>query len=357
MLYQDEIYFKPYCETKRIIISPELGKHVIALVHKKLGHIGIKHVIDTIHPFYYFKALNLYVKNIIWNCKICIKNKTCRPRKLGFLSHFGPACAPFEIVSLDTIGVFAGNRPYKRYLHLIVDHFSHYAFISTSKHQTSSDFINFIKKIYDQHKINTLLTDQYPGINSNEFKEYLKNEQINLVFTATNCPFSNGLNERLNQTLVNRIHCKIHEGKTRAWSRVAAKCVHEYSQTNHSVTKFSPEYLLFGKSFSTIPTSFLPNQNLEFDRKTALENTIWNHECNKILIDKNFKYHEFQIGDFVYIENGSALNRWKLDEIRLGPYVILKKISSTIYEINTGHKKWQSSFFHILKLLSQGAEM
>lgn len=48
-----------------------------------------------------------------------------------------------------------------------------------------------------------LLTDQYPGLNSNEFKKYLQDKQITLIFTAVNTPHSNGLNERLNQTLVN----------------------------------------------------------------------------------------------------------------------------------------------------------
>lgn len=58
-----------------------------------------------------------------------------------------------------------------------------------------------------------LLTDQYSGINSREFKELLKKENIQMVFTAVDAPFSNGLNERLNQTLVNKIRCKIEEKK------------------------------------------------------------------------------------------------------------------------------------------------
>jgi hypothetical protein len=32
-----------------------------------------------------------------------------------------------------------------------------------------------------------------------------------MIFTAVNAPFSNGLNERLNQTLVNKIRCAINQ--------------------------------------------------------------------------------------------------------------------------------------------------
>lgn len=60
-----------------------------------------------------------------------------------------------------------------------------------------------------------LLADQYPAINSKKFFNYFK-ENIELIFTATDAPFSNGLNEKLNQTLVNRIRCMLNnDGKKR----------------------------------------------------------------------------------------------------------------------------------------------
>lgn len=68
-----------------------------------------------------------------------------------------------------------------------------------------------------------ILIDQYPGINSTEFKKYLNEKNKPIVFTAVNTPFSNGLNERLNQTLVNKIRCKINENKEKksAWMTIA----------------------------------------------------------------------------------------------------------------------------------------
>ena len=49
------------------------------------------------------------------------------------MSHLEPATRSFEIVSIDTIGVFGGSRSTKKYLHLLVYHFTRYAFIVTSK--------------------------------------------------------------------------------------------------------------------------------------------------------------------------------------------------------------------------------
>ena len=180
--------------------------------------------------------MHKHIKMICRSCDTCIKNKTRIVNFKAPLSQLGLASQPFEIIALDTIGGFAGNKSTKRYLHLLIDHFTRYAFISTSKTQIAKDFIKLVNSIKGENTIQTLFTDQYAGINSREFKQYLKSKKINLVFTAVDCAFSNGLNERTNQTLVNRIKCKIFENKDRPWSIIAKECVDEYNNTIHSST-------------------------------------------------------------------------------------------------------------------------
>lgn len=53
----------------------------------------------------------------------------------------------------------------------------------------------------------------------------------------------------------------------------------------------------------------------------------------------------------VFVENGNKLNRNKLDELKIGPFKIIEKISNSIYRIDTGHKKLESNLFHITKLI------
>lgn len=78
-----------------------------------------------------------------------------------------------------------------------------------SKSQNAQEFIKLIKKVPKENTIEIIFSDQYPALNSNEFKNYLNNRNIKQIFTAIDAPFSLGLNERLNQTLVNRIRCKL----------------------------------------------------------------------------------------------------------------------------------------------------
>lgn len=175
-----------------------------------------------------------------------------------------------------------------------------------------------------------------------------------MVFTAVDAPFSNGLNERLNQTLVNKIRCEINKsGKKCAWTTVAQKCVNSYNETEHTITKFAPKYLLEGESVNILPKELNPicvNNDLGRDRELALQNTIKSHKYNKNRYDSLRKDLQLNVGDNVYVENGNKLNRRKLEELRTGPFQIMKKISNSIYEVNTGHKKAESNLFHVSKL-------
>lgn len=347
---ENGIVYKIKNNRKQVIVSEEFGKNLIKKVHRNYGHICKSKVISKIRNYYYFKNMEKMTKRFCDSCDICSRNKT-RSKHYGLLSKLGPAEKPFDIVSLDTIGGFAGNKSSKKYLHLLVDHFTRYAFILTSKNQTAEDFIKLLKKIQDKHQIQTLLTDQYSGINSDAFKNYLKQQKINLIFTAVNCPFSNGLNERLNQTLVNRIRCKINETKSRAWSKIAEECTEQYNRTEHSITGFSPEYLMFGEMDPAIPEELRPIRDLNKDRIQAYKNSQRNHIYNKSKYDKNRTKYDFEVGQMVYVENGSKLNRKKLEEVRIGPFPIIKKISNSIFEVNSGHRKKESNYYHISKLM------
>lgn len=180
-------------------------------MHRYYCHIGIEQMKKKICPYYTSKNLILNIKKICKNCIICIKTKSRGRKKYGMLSNLGPVKQPFEIISIDTVGGFVGSRSTKRYLHLLVDHFTRYAWILTSKYQCATDFKKLVSSTREINKINIILVDQYPGINSTEFKKFLESKDIQLVFTAVDSAFSNGLNERLNQTLINKIRCKINK--------------------------------------------------------------------------------------------------------------------------------------------------
>lgn len=145
------------------------------------------------------------------------------------------------------------------------------------------------------------------------------------------------------------------ECEKKAWTTIAQECIRKYNETEHTVTGFTPIYLLQGTEILSLPKEIIRGKNpsrLKQDRKLALENTRKSHLYNKTFYDKNRKEIEINIEDFVYVENGNRTNRKKLDEIRIGPFKVLERVSNSIYRIDTGYKKTESNLFHISKLIT-----
>lgn len=352
---KNNLLFTNHKDTNKIIISDEFSRELIKKAHYRFGHIGVKQLELTLLPYFYNVNLKKFILNFVKKCSVCIKNKSRLSPTFGLMSHLGPATRPFEYVSVDTVGGFSGNNSTKRYIHLLVDHFSRFAYAITSKHQKAPDFIKLVNLVFkDGHNVTNLLADQYAGLNSGLFKKFLKEKNVKLLFTAVDCPFSNGLNERLNQTLVNRLRCKANENnynKKRPWPKLLDECVQEYNDTVHSVTKYSPNYLINGTKIPILnKLPFNVNFDLEKDRKIAFNNSQKNHLVNKKRFDRNKKEPNFKVGQLVYVHHGNSLNRNKLDEIRTGPFEIVRKLSNVLYVVNSGFQKKESNIFHVSKM-------
>lgn len=134
---------------------------LIENAHFYYGHIGTQQLQYTLFPYFYVKNFSRLIKVFCRHCSTCIRNKTRVPAHYGLLSHLGPATRPFEYMSMDTIGGFSGYHSSHKYIHLLVDHFTRFAYVLTSKTQTASDLkklLNLVLK--DGNKIENLLADQ-----------------------------------------------------------------------------------------------------------------------------------------------------------------------------------------------------
>jgi len=89
-----------------------------------------------------------------------MKNKSRGKDKHGLMSHLSPATKSFEVITIDLIGGFGGSRSTKKYLHILVDYFTRFAFILTPKTQNANYFVKLISNIAETNEIGMLLTDQ-----------------------------------------------------------------------------------------------------------------------------------------------------------------------------------------------------
>jgi len=83
----------------------------------------------------------------------------------------------------------------------------------------SDVFSNFVsgrmkwKNKLEKSLVKMFRSDNSGEITSNEFKEYLKMEEIKHEFTIPKCPEQNGVAERLNRTLVEMIRSMLADSQ------------------------------------------------------------------------------------------------------------------------------------------------
>ncbi|GFX55897.1 retrovirus-related Pol polyprotein from transposon 412 [Trichonephila clavipes] len=209
----------------------------------------------------------------------------------------------------------------------------------TRKDSTPVPLIDFVIDNLTHAKFfSTLdLTSGYWHIKIHEKTQRNWLSQLILDSMNANRPQCNGKNERVNQTLVAKLRCKVNSTTKTPWTKLLEQVTYEYNNSPHDVTGFPPAYLMFG----TLPyDSPLPNQvklnypPIQQARQIAVNRTIKHHKINKQRYDKHYVDAKFKVGDLVLYQNFSYPNSSKLQSPYNGPFKVVRKLSNVTYEID-----------------------
>ena len=91
-----------------------------------------------------------------------------------------------------------------------------------------------------------LLSDRGANFMSSVINEMCKILGVKKLQTTPSHPQTNGLVERLHQTIMRMIR-KLGKDKKADWQGHLAEIVHAYNATHSAVTGYSPHYLMFGQ--------------------------------------------------------------------------------------------------------------
>ncbi|GFX49644.1 transposon Tf2-11 polyprotein [Trichonephila clavipes] len=311
----------------KIVVPLSLREKLITTAHEQFGHPGVKKMLKLISPIYYWKDIILDISNFVKCCETCQLNKKSTQKKYGLLQEVPVAEEPFEMISLDTVGRFNYHNSQKKYLHIVLDHATRYAWTFPSKSVTSETYTNCLKQFFSIQCPKQLLSDRNAAFTSSKFKKFLKHHNIRQLLTSANRPQCNGKNERVNQTLVAKLRCKVNSTAKTPWTKLLEQVTYEYNNSPHDVTGFPPAYLMFG----TLPyDSPLPNQvklnypPMQQARQIAVNRTIKHHKINKQRYDKHYVDAKFKVGDLVLYQNFSYPNSSKLQSPYNGPFKVVR---------------------------------
>ncbi|UYV61092.1 hypothetical protein LAZ67_1003374 [Cordylochernes scorpioides] len=336
----------------KIIIPKPLIQQLLQTVHTQYNHPDISQMSRIISTQYYWQGMSKDIKQKVKTCPTCQLTKRPLGPTYGELSQPPEAKEPFDLLSLDTIAGFAKYGNTKIYLHVVVDHFSRYAWTFPSKSTSIITYQQVLKRVLQDGSPKRLLTDRAPAFTSPKFRSFLLNRNIHPLLTTRNTPQANGLCERLNATLTGKLRLLHLENPKIAWTKLVKRVTIIYNKTPHSTTGFPPIYLMFGILPPELSDHSTPYPDIDKARKIAHTRTQNKHLQDKNIYDQRHKQPHFEVGDLVLVKLYHHPNTGKLAPYFTGPHTILEIILPNVVRIDRPNQPLQrdTDTIHVNKL-------
>ena len=245
----------------QIVIPPSLRNLVYQELHEKMGNLGGKRVYQLAKERFYWPGMEKDIEDYIKNKCICLSQR--KPHVLPQVSlGTVKSSGPMDIVGIDFLKVDKCSGGYE-YILVITDHFARYTQIYVTKKKSartaaSKLYSNFILNFGSPERI---LHDQGPEFKNELFRNLNKTFGISKLHTTPYYPMTNGLVEQMNSTLIQMLRTLTERNKQN-WKDKLNKLTYAYNCTRHSVTGFSPFYLMFGRN-PRLPIDFFIENNTD----------------------------------------------------------------------------------------------
>ncbi|KAF9760824.1 Transposon Tf2-6 polyprotein [Nosema granulosis] len=310
----------------RYIIKADRRKDLIRRIHNFSIHAGMTSIYNSIKKIFEVKNIKQTIEEVIKTCEKCIRNKRQTRRKENnykIMSRelMGTICSdifgPFEIAEYDES---LQSVKEKGFFITITDVYSRFTKVKFLEKITAKDIIEVFKqwiKTYGEAK--TVITDNGKQYASKEFKSFLSRQGINRIATPMYHPASNGISERLNQTVAEVMRMYRGENIYEIERLIMKRLNYNY----HRGIDEQPIAILTGHS--------------RFD---LYEKTSEHKPKPEFVNVRNAVYREIKKpmkGNKVFIKN---FGRGKLDDLYVGPYEVIEVGERYLWYKVEGISEW-----------------
>ena len=232
----------------RVVPPPARRAALVRNVHQQLGHFGVARTCHLVSASYWWRGLKGEVKEAVRRCQQCDRVKTVLTAR-GPVLHPLPIMGLFYRWSCDLAGELPPSRRGHRYILVAIEHFSKWVEIVPlmSKHSTE------VRDAFLLHVISRfgapaeVLTDQGTEFRG-AFDQLLQESMIDHRVTARDHPQSDGLAERMVQTLKRGLRKYCLAEDVHDWDLKLPYLVMGYRLSKQkALSCFSPYFLLFGR--------------------------------------------------------------------------------------------------------------
>lgn len=198
------------------------------------------------------------VVDYINTCISCNERKTSKDdNKPVPLEISSTPSKPFQHVAIDVVGPLPLTKNGNKYLLTFQDIFTKYPEAIPMPDQTVETIAKkFVEKIICRHGCPERITSDLGSVfTSDLFKEICKLLKIQRINTTAYHPQANGVVERSHRTLMGFLSHFVNKDHN-DWDEWIEFALMTYRATPHSVTKYSPYYLIHGRE-ARLPTEII----------------------------------------------------------------------------------------------------
>ena len=333
----------------RICIPNKLRKKIIENVHiSAAGHLGLLKTWTLVKSRFAWPKMYSHVRRYIMGCSTC---QFCNKRGNavpGPMQLMPPPSVPFRRIGIDFQGPYPTTKNRNTYIFVVVDHLTRYVEAWPVKSANTKCALAILEEciIFKHSCPSEIVCDRGSSFTSSLFREFCDKYHIKILLTTAYHPNTNGVCERVNGTL-KRIIGKFVDDNHRNWDKFVNRAAFSINIVKHSVTGFSPYYLLHGRepylpcdtALPTIPNYVDDEINNSHARradeaiKTARKNTIDSQRRSKQIFDLKHPEVCYEIGDLVLVANFARkvgrVTKWM--KKWYGPFEITKRLGPVNY--------------------------
>lgn len=297
---------------------------------------------------YWFPRLRRKVELHIRNCLKCIAYSPNYGPKEGYLHNIPKGKVPFHTLHIDHCGPMDKKLLVKQYIFVVIDAFSKYVKLYATKTTASAEAIKCLENYFTNYsRPEIIVSDRGTSFTSQDFREYLEQNDIKHVLIATGSPQANGQVERVNKVITPMLAKLVDNETKRYWYKVLEDVEYALNNTVNKSTGEAPSQVLFGlrqrgrvkDAIASYLQEYITNTDRNFDaiRDKVADRIIVSQKYNEAYVNQKRKApHQYLEGDTVMIRNFDSTvgTSKKLIPQFKGPYKISRCLRNDRYVIS-----------------------
>ena len=263
----------------RTVIPSTLQEQLLRELHSE--HIGMVRMKALARLHFWWPKLDKDIEDLVQRCGSCQEMLPKAPKADG--NPWKWPSAPWQRIHIDFAGPFLGEN-----FLIVVDAHSKWPEVFRMKSITATNTIEKLRQAFAANGLPTeIVSDNGRQFASDEFKQFVKANNIKHIFSPPYHPSTNGEAERFVRTF--KRNMKLKKGMQTSWNHKICDFLLSYRTTPHSTTHRTPAEMNAGRNLRTKLSAVHPNIADRIQKQSSSEKVARQIEIGEPVLARDYR--------------------------------------------------------------------